>query len=99
MRIRGATLAALEALADAGRTPVTVICTVEGGVACRLLQGRWDDPRLQPLAGLLIADLGYKTVEHAPARQAVVRWTPGAAAWEVDLGEGFATRALEAADG
>ena len=60
-----------------GGAQYAVICTVEGGRACRLVQGRWDDPKLDALARLLIDDLGYKTVEHAPHRQAVVRWTPG----------------------
>jgi hypothetical protein len=98
MRARLATLAALRALAGGGAGPITVICTVEGGLACRLAQGGWDDPALAPLASLLIADLGYKTVEHAPRRQAVVRWA-GGEAWEIDLGGGFTTVPLEAEDG
>lgn len=99
MRVHRATLAALQGLAGPSGAAVTVICTVEGGVACRLAQGGWDDPALGPLAGLLIADLGYKTVEHAPRRQAVVRWAPGGASWEIDLGEGFMAAPVEAEDG
>jgi hypothetical protein len=99
MRVRRATLEALAGLAGATATPVTVICTVEAGAACRLAQGAWDDPALAALAPLLIADLGYKTIEHAPHRQAVVRWTPGGQGWELDLGEGFQIAPIEAWDG
>ena len=50
MRISRTTLVALLAVAGAGRSgAVTIICTVEGGPACRLEPGDWDEPALAAL--------------------------------------------------
>jgi hypothetical protein len=68
-----------------GGLPVTIICSVEGGGACRVAQGEWDDPALATVTQLLIGNIGWKTIEHAPARHDD---HPDTCC--IDLGEGFA---------
>jgi hypothetical protein len=94
MRISRTTLVALLAVAGAGRSgAVTVICTVEGGPACRLEPGDWDEPALAALTPRLVGEIGWKTIEHAPGRTAVIRCAieggSGRAECRIDLGDGF----------
>lgn len=96
MRISRTTLIALLAVAGAGRrggSAVTLICTVEGGLACRLVQDDWDEPALAPLTPRLIGEIGWKTIEHAAGRQAVIRCAivddAAHAECRIDLGDGF----------
>jgi hypothetical protein len=105
MRISRTTLVALLAVSGAGRrggSAVTVVCTVEGGVACRLELGDWDDPALTVLAPRLVQEIGWKTIEHAAARQAVIRCAiqggAGQAYCQIDLGEGFQDLPVREAD-
>jgi hypothetical protein len=96
MRISRTTLIALLAVAGAGRrggNAVTLVCTVEGGLACRLARGDWDEPALTPLTARLIGEIGWKTIEHAAGCQAVIRCAiEGDAAHaecRIELGDGF----------
>jgi hypothetical protein len=99
MQLRRATVTALFAAAgimrrDGASVSVAAVCTVEGGVACRLAQGRWDDPGLSALTSRLVAEIGWKTIEHAAGRQVAIRCVaPGGdatrAACSIDLGAGF----------
>ena len=96
MRISRTTLVALLAVAGAGRrggSAVTLVCTVEGGVACRLMQGDWDEPALTELTPRLVGEIGWKTIEHATGSRAVIRCAitgdaEHADCW-IDLGDGF----------
>jgi hypothetical protein len=90
MQIRRDTLAALLAAAAAsGRGgSVVVICSVEGGVSCRFAAGGEVDAAL---AARLVEGIGYKLVEHAPRREALIRCRPDGTGCEIDLGDGYAT--------
>jgi hypothetical protein len=89
MRIAPATLQALLALAGAGAQgwPLVLVCTVEGGMACRWAGGGWDDA-LAPVAKRLVADIGWKAIEHAAGRQVVIRCA-GPRDCQIDFGDGF----------
>lgn len=96
MRISRTTLVSLLALAGAGRrdgSTVTVICTVDAGIACRLATGGWDDPALAAIAPRLIGEIGWKSIEHARSRTVIVRCAimgdDAHAECQIDLGGGF----------
>jgi hypothetical protein len=98
MRIDADVLKALRLLADAqrARQDLNLLCTVEAGPACRLADGDWSDSRLSGIAPRLIAGIGYKTIEHAPARTVEVRIPASGAMCRIDLGDGF--QPLEVSD-
>ena len=77
-----------------GEARFTLICSAEEGVACRFAAGAWNDPLLEPIAEAVVSQIGWKWIEHAPARQVVVRCLIPAGAPErgqcsIDLGAGF----------
>lgn len=92
MQICRDTLAALlsAAAASGRRGSVMVVCSVEAGVGCRFSQGAADDAPPATLARRLIDELGYKLVEHAARREALIRCAPDGSGCEIDLGDGFA---------
>jgi hypothetical protein len=72
----------------------TLVCTVEEGAACRFGGGSWNDPALLAVCERLIHGIGWKRLEYAAGRQAVVRCTaapdrPASATCHIDLGDGW----------
>lgn len=79
----------------------TLICTVEEGVACRFGTGDWNDAVLASLLAGMIQELGWKAIEHAARREAMIRCSapdadPARATCEIDVGNGW--EALPIAD-
>jgi hypothetical protein len=97
MRIGPATLRTLLALAGAGAQgwPLLLVCGVEGGLACRWASGGWDDG-LSALAKLVVADIGWKAIEHAAGREVVISCA-GPGACQIDFGDGFVDLPSDAA--
>lgn len=78
----------------AGQVRFTLVLGVDEGIHCRFALGNWDDPRLEEVAVPLVLTVGWKRVEHAPSRQAIIRCAVTgedslAAACSIDLGAGF----------
>jgi hypothetical protein len=72
----------------------TLVCTVEEGAACRFGGGSWNDPDLLAVCERLVHGIGWKRLEYATGRQAVVRGTadpdrPAEATCHIDLGDGW----------
>ena len=77
---------------DSGGVSFTLVCTVEEGIDCRFGGGSWNDPGLTPVCAGLVEGIGWKRLEYAAGRQAVIRCTAtptGPAACEIDLGDGW----------
>jgi len=72
----------------------TLVCTVEEGVAVRFGGGSWNDPDLLPICESLMNGIGWKHVEYATGRQAVIRCRAhpenvAGAVCHIDLGDGW----------
>ncbi len=79
---------------NASEASFSIVCTVEEGTACRFSQAQWGDKTLDELAPVIIAQIGWKRIEHSAQRQVVLRCSvPGRdaarAKCEIDRGDGF----------
>lgn len=77
----------------AGFAEFSLVLSLREGAACRFSASTWSDQMLTALAKDLLAEVGWKTVEHAARRQVVVKCrvpeTRDAAIAEIDCGDGF----------
>lgn len=79
----------------------TLVLTVEEGIACRFAAASWTDLLPDDIASELVTQIGWKRMEHAPARLAVIRCIvsnadPNQAQCQIDLGSGFEPLAIQA---
>ena len=78
----------------------TLVLTVEEGIACRFAAASWADFLPGAIASDLVTQIGWKCIEHAPARLAVIRCIvsnadPNQAQCQIDLGSGFEPLAIQ----
>jgi hypothetical protein len=72
----------------------TLVLTVEEGIACRFSSASWADLLPDDIACEFVTQIGWKRIEHAPARITVIRCIvsnadPNQAQCQIDLGTGF----------
>ena len=78
----------------------TLVLTVEEGIACRFAAASWADLLPDAIASDLVTEIGWKRIEHAPARLTVIRCIapnadPDQAQCQIDLGAGFEPLAIQ----
>jgi hypothetical protein len=77
-----------------------IVLTVEEGIACRFAAASWADVLPDDIASDLVTQIGWKRIEHAPARLTVIRCIlsnadPNQAQCQIDLGSGFEPLAIQ----
>jgi hypothetical protein len=71
----------------------SLLCTVEGGIACRFSTSDWTDASLNHLSEAIIDEVGWKVIEHSARREVLIRCTvpdaqPAKALCTIDRGDG-----------
>jgi hypothetical protein len=89
-----AAMRSLHLLRSAGKLRFSLVLTAEECVACRFATGEWNDPLFDPVIDPLVKQVGWKRIENAPGRRAVLRCDiPGGdlacCVCTIDLGSGF----------
>lgn len=77
-----------------------IVLTVEEEIACRFAAASWAELLPDDIASDLVTQIGWKRIEHAPARLTVIRCIvsnsdPNQVQCLIDLGSGFEPLAIQ----